>query len=59
VSTETGQLHPAEDGKPRYYGRTRQGKTVIFEEETAANEIVSIAVERTTSHTLFGSLLSA
>jgi tRNA-2-methylthio-N6-dimethylallyladenosine synthase len=50
---------PAEDGKPRYYGRTRQGKTVIFEEETAANEIVSIAVERTTSHTLFGSLLSA
>ncbi|MDP6701243.1 MAG: tRNA (N6-isopentenyl adenosine(37)-C2)-methylthiotransferase MiaB, partial [Candidatus Latescibacteria bacterium] len=49
---------PAEDGKPRYYGRTRQGKTVIFEEETAANEIVSIAVERTTSHTLFGSLQS-
>ena len=50
---------PAEDGKPRYYGRTRQGKTVIFEEETAANEIVRIAVDRTTSHTLFGSLLHA
>ena len=50
---------PAEDGKPRYYGRTRQGKTVILDEQVTTNEIARVAVDRTTSHTLFGSLLPA
>ena len=39
------------------YGRSRQGKTVVFPQEAAANSFVEVCVERATSHTLFGDIL--
>ncbi|NKB70269.1 MAG: tRNA (N6-isopentenyl adenosine(37)-C2)-methylthiotransferase MiaB [Candidatus Latescibacteria bacterium] len=36
------------------YGRSPQGKVVVFPQDAAANTRVQIKVERTTSHTLFG-----
>jgi len=39
-----------------YYGRSPQGKTVIFPHEAPANSLVQIRVQRATSHTLFGEL---
>ena len=45
---------PAEDGSPTFYGRTPQNKTTIFQQPVPANRIVTVDVDRTTSHTLFG-----
>ena len=39
------------------YGRSREGKTVVFPQEAAANSFVEVSVERATSHTLFGDIL--
>ncbi len=39
------------------YGRSQQGKTVVFPQEAVANTLVGVRVERATSHTLFGALL--
>ena len=57
VLVEGPSKRPAADGKPRYYGRTRQGKTAIFTQEVEANEVVNLHIEDTTSHTLFGTLV--
>ncbi|MCY3667900.1 MAG: TRAM domain-containing protein, partial [Gemmatimonadetes bacterium] len=54
VLVEGPSKRPAADGQPRYYGRTPQGKTAIFPQPAASNELVSVHVARTTSHTLFG-----
>ncbi|MSR83218.1 MAG: TRAM domain-containing protein [Candidatus Latescibacteria bacterium] len=39
-----------------YYGRSPQGKTVVFPYEAATNSLVRVHIERATSHTLFGEL---
>ena len=57
VLVEGPSKRPAADGKPRYYGRTRQGKTAIFTQDVEANEIINLHIEDTTSHTLFGTLV--
>ena len=57
VLVEGPSKRPAADGKPRYYGRTRQGKTAIFTQEVEANEVINLHIEDTTSHTLFGTLV--
>ena len=54
VLVEGPSKRPAADGQPRYYGRTPQGKTAIFSQPAASNELVSVHIARTTSHTLFG-----
>ncbi len=58
VLVEGPSRRPATDGSPRYYGRTRQGKTAIFTQQVQTNEIVEIHVENTTSHTLLGNLVT-
>jgi len=50
---------PAADGQPRYYGRTRQGKTAIFPQTAAPNQLVSIRISHATSHTLFGERINS
>jgi len=57
VLVEGPSKRPAADGKPRYYGRTRQGKTAIFVQEVEANKVINLHIEDTTSHTLFGTLV--
>jgi len=47
----------AEDGSPTFYGRTPQSKVTIFPQPMPANRIISVVVDRTTSHTLFGSVI--
>jgi len=42
-----------------YYGRSPQGKTVIFPQEAPANSLVQIRLQRATSHTLFGEAVAA
>ncbi len=44
----------ADDGSATFYGRSLQGKVTIFSEPVPANRIVSVDIDRTTSHTLFG-----
>ena len=44
----------ADDGSATFYGRSLQGKVTIFPEPVPANRIVSVDIDRTTSHTLFG-----
>ncbi|HIL08790.1 MAG TPA: tRNA (N6-isopentenyl adenosine(37)-C2)-methylthiotransferase MiaB [Candidatus Latescibacteria bacterium] len=56
VLVEGPSKRPAKDGQPRFYGRTRQGKTAILTQEIQANEIVNIRVTDTTSHTLLGEI---
>ena len=56
VLVEGPSKRPAKDGQPRFYGRTRQGKTAIFTQEIQRNEIVNIRVADTTSHTLLGEI---
>jgi tRNA-2-methylthio-N6-dimethylallyladenosine synthase len=46
----------AEDGSTTYFGRTLHGKVTIFPEPVPANRIVSVDVDRATSHTLFGKI---
>ena len=58
VLVEGPSKRPAADGSPRYYGRTRQGKTAIITQQVQTNEIVDIHVEDTTSHTLLGNLVT-
>ena len=36
------------------YGRSPQGKVVVFPQEAAPNSLVQVKVDRATSHTLFG-----
>ena len=48
----------AEDGSLTYYGRTPQSKVTIFPQPVPANRIIAVAVDRTTSHTLFGSVIA-
>jgi tRNA-2-methylthio-N6-dimethylallyladenosine synthase len=36
------------------YGRSRQGKTVIFPQPAPPNSLIDVTIHRTTSHTLFG-----
>jgi len=38
----------------RYYGRTAQGKAVIFTEAISGDEIASVKISDTTSRTLSG-----
>lgn len=42
-----------------YYGRSPQGKTVIFGQEAPTNSLVQVKLQRATSHTLFGELLGS
>ena len=57
VLVEGPSKRPAKDGQPRYYGRTRQGKTAIFTQEIQANEVIRVLVSDTTSHTLLGEVI--
>jgi tRNA-2-methylthio-N6-dimethylallyladenosine synthase len=41
-------------GTRTFYGRSPQGKTVVFAQEAPTNSLVQVRVERATSHTLFG-----
>ncbi|MCC7263656.1 MAG: tRNA (N6-isopentenyl adenosine(37)-C2)-methylthiotransferase MiaB [Candidatus Latescibacteria bacterium] len=41
---------------PSFYGRTPQGKTVVFAQEAPTNTLVPVHLHRATSHTLFGEL---
>tara|TARA_B100000809_G_scaffold50616_1_gene45706 strand:- start:3522 stop:4928 length:1407 start_codon:yes stop_codon:yes gene_type:complete len=47
----------AKDGSVTYYGRTPQNKVTVFPQPVPANRIISVAIDRTTSHTLFGSVV--
>lgn len=58
VLVEGPSKRPTAEGQPCFFGRTRQGKTAIFTQEVAANEIVEVEIDRTTSHTLFGTICS-
>ena len=46
--TETG---------PNNYGRSPQGKVVVFPQQAAPNTFVQVQIDKTTSHTLFGDLV--
>jgi tRNA-2-methylthio-N6-dimethylallyladenosine synthase len=48
----------AEDGTATYYGRTQQNKVTIFAQPVPANRIISVAIDRTTSHTLYGDVIA-
>ena len=58
VLVEGESKRAGDDGQPTYYGRSPQGKITVFPEPTAANHLVTVAVERTTSHTLFGHVIA-
>ncbi|MBI2501706.1 MAG: tRNA (N6-isopentenyl adenosine(37)-C2)-methylthiotransferase MiaB [Candidatus Latescibacteria bacterium] len=46
-----------QNGQTRtFYGRSPQGKTVVFSQEVVANALVQVHIERASSHTLFGEL---
>ncbi len=57
VLVEGPSRRPSPDGTPRYYGRTPQNKTVVFEQPAQSNSVVEVEVESHTSHTLFGRIL--
>ena len=42
-----------------HYGRSEQGKVVVFPQEAAFNSLVAARIEKATSHTLFGNLVDA
>ncbi len=44
---------------PSFFGRTPQGKTVVFSQEAPTNSLVPVNILRATSHTLFGELAPA
>ena len=43
--------------KSSFYGRSEQGRTVVFPQPVSQNSLVSVRVHRTSSHTLFGDLV--
>jgi tRNA-2-methylthio-N6-dimethylallyladenosine synthase len=53
-----GPSRRAIDGKRNYYGRSPQGKTVIFPQEAEPNQFVHVSINSTTSHTLFGDVVA-
>ncbi len=57
VLVEGESRRRADDGTATYYGRSPQSKTTIFAQPVPAHRIIRVAVERTTSHTLFGSVI--
>lgn len=58
VLVEGRSKRPAKDGSITHFGRSRQNKIVIFPEPVPANRIVDVAIDRATSHTLFGSVIA-
>ena len=58
VLVEGKSRRSAADGSATHFGRTRQNKTTIFPQPVPANRIVEVDVDRTTSHTLFGSVVA-
>ena len=47
---QTGQGH-------NNYGRSAQGKVVVFPQKATPNTLVQVQIDKTTSHTLFGDLV--
>jgi tRNA-2-methylthio-N6-dimethylallyladenosine synthase len=54
VLVEGESRRKGEDGRPTYFGRSPQGKVTVFPQPVETNRLVSVLVDRTTSHTLFG-----
>ena len=54
VLTEGPSKRSAADGLSRYYGRTAQGKAVIYTEAISADEVFIVEIADTTSRTLSG-----
>ena len=46
-------------GDPTYYGRSAHGKVTVFETPAPTNSMVQVDVTRSTSHTLYGTLVPA
>lgn len=46
-------------GEVTFYGRSPHGKVTVFPETAPTNSLVQVAVQETTSHTLFGRLTAA
>jgi tRNA-2-methylthio-N6-dimethylallyladenosine synthase len=51
-----GESKRSRSDAPRYYGRTRGGKVVIFPQAAPADSMVRVRINEATSHTLFGDL---
>ena len=58
VLTEGKSKRAAADGTPTYFGRAAQGKITIFPQPVPGNRLVSVVVDRTSSHTLFGNVIA-
>ena len=54
VLVEGPSRRSAKSGTTCNYGRSPQGKTVVFPEAADPNSTVGVRVDRTTSHTLYG-----
>ncbi len=57
VLVEGRSRRKGKDGRPTWFGRSAQGKVTVFPREAPANQLVRVAVESATSHTLYGRLL--
>lgn len=58
VMVEGPSRRNAPDGSTTHFGRTPQNKVTVFPQPVPANRIVEVDVDRTTSHTLFGSVVA-
>jgi tRNA-2-methylthio-N6-dimethylallyladenosine synthase len=54
VLVEGPSRRSAKSGTPSNYGRSPQGKTVVFPEAAEPNSLIEVRVDRVTSHTLYG-----
>ncbi len=54
VLVEGPSRRSGKSGIPSNYGRSLQGKTVVFPEAADPNSLVEVRVDRVTSHTLYG-----
>ncbi len=54
VLVEGPSRRSAKSGTPCNYGRSSQGKTVVFPEAAEPNSLIEVRVDRVTSHTLYG-----
>ena len=59
VLVEGPSRRSAKSGIPRNFGRSLQGKTVVFPEAAEPNSLVEVRVDRVTSHTLHGTRIDA
>ena len=54
VLVEGPSKRKSQDGKTRYYGRSPQGRTIVFPQQAAINSTVNVRIDSVTSHTLYG-----